>query len=67
MQGGNRIMTTMDTAGAKTVSEGTRAETSVVETSLVETQWGGRIVASAFVVLAGGLSWVFVATAMIGQ
>ena len=67
MQGGNRIMTTMDTAGAKTASEGTRAETSVVETSLVETQWGGRIVASAFVVLAGGLSWVFVATAMIGQ
>ena len=67
MQGGNRIMTTMDTAGAKTVSEGPRGETSVVETSLVETQWGGRIVASAFVVLAGGLSWVFVATAMIGQ
>jgi len=46
---------------------GTAAATAHAETALVETVWGGRIVASAFVVLATGLSWVFVATAMIGQ
>ncbi|WP_274610870.1 hypothetical protein [Rhodococcus sp. KRD162] len=33
--------------------------------ALVETQWGGRVIASSFVVLAAGLSWVFAATAMI--
>ncbi|MCJ0977132.1 hypothetical protein MTX35_05390 [Rhodococcus sp. ARC_M12] len=54
-------MTPTNTAGAKALSE-----TALAETSLVETQWGGRIVASAFVVLASGLSWVFAATAMIG-
>lgn len=61
MQGGKWIMTPTNTAGAKALSE-----TALAETSLVETQWGGRIVASAFVVLASGLSWVFAATAMIG-
>ncbi|WP_415976472.1 hypothetical protein [Rhodococcus sp. 077-4] len=50
-------MTPTDTASA----------TTLAETALVETLWGGRIVASAFVFLATGLSWVFVATAMIGQ
>ncbi|MGV8874452.1 MAG: hypothetical protein ACOH2Q_18105 [Rhodococcus sp. (in: high G+C Gram-positive bacteria)] len=35
--------------------------------ALVETPWGGRVIASSFVVLATGLSWVFVATAMINQ
>ncbi len=57
MQGGKSIMTPTDTASA----------TTLAETALVETLWGGRIVASAFVFLATGLSWVFVATAMIGQ
>ncbi|WP_157226100.1 hypothetical protein [Rhodococcus sp. AW25M09] len=48
-------MTQTDATGAK----------AVAETPLVETQWGGRVVASSFVVLATGLSWVFAATAMI--
>ena len=46
---------------------GTAGAAAHAETALVETVWGSRIVASAFVVLATGLSWVFVATAMIGQ
>lgn len=57
MQGGKLMMTPTGTAGAA----------AHAETALVETVWGSRIVASAFVVLATGLSWVFVATAMIGQ
>lgn len=57
MQGGKQIMTPTGTAGV----------TAHAETALVETVWGGRIVASGFVVLATGLSWVFVASAMIGQ
>lgn len=67
MQGGKSIMTPTDTASATTIMETHLVKTALVETPLVETPWGGRIIASAFVVLATGLSWVFVATAMIGQ
>ncbi|MFI8565189.1 hypothetical protein ACIGGF_01320 [Rhodococcus sp. NPDC078407] len=54
-------MTPTDSSSAQTVMG-----TSVPETSLLETQWAGRVVASAFVLLSAGLSWVFAATAMIG-
>jgi len=66
MQGGKWIMMPTDSSSAQTMMETSPVETSVVDTSLLETQWGGRVVASAFVVLAAGLSWVFAATAMIG-
>ncbi|WP_143546776.1 hypothetical protein [Rhodococcus sp. 06-235-1A] len=55
-----------DAPSAQTMAETSPVEPSAVDTSLLETQWGGRVVASAFVVLATGLSWVFAATAMIG-
>jgi hypothetical protein len=57
MQGGKWNMTPMET---------TDADTARVETALLEGQWAGRIVASGFVALATGLSWMFAASAMIG-
>ena len=57
MKGGKWNMTPMET---------TDADTARVETALLEGQWAGRIVASGFVALATGLSWVFAASAMIG-
>lgn len=71
MQGGKWIMTPTESSSAQAMVETSRVETSVVktsvvDTSLLETQWGGRVVASAFVVLTAGLSWAVAATAMIG-
>ncbi|KQU57236.1 hypothetical protein ASG84_16685 [Rhodococcus sp. Leaf278] len=63
---GKWIMMPTDASSAQTVVESSPVETSVVDTSLLETQWAGRVVASAFVLLAAALSWVFAATAMIG-
>ncbi|MBY4129905.1 hypothetical protein HQO83_16025 [Rhodococcus fascians] len=59
-------MTPTESSSAQAMVETSRVETSVVDTSLLETQWGGRVVASAFVVLTAGLSWAVAATAMIG-
>ncbi|OZF31997.1 hypothetical protein CH294_19670 [Rhodococcus sp. 14-2483-1-1] len=63
---GKWIMMPTDASSAQTMVETSPVETAVVDASLLETRWGGRVVASAFVVLAAGLSWVFAATAMIG-
>ncbi|WP_407726668.1 hypothetical protein ACJEDT_20045 [Rhodococcoides fascians] len=49
-----------------TPMETTDADTARMETALLEGQWAGRIVASGFVALATGLSWMFAASAMIG-
>lgn len=63
-------MMTTEASSAQTMVEMSPVETSTVraaaDSSLLESRWGGRVVASSFVVLAVGLYWVCAATAMIG-
>ncbi len=55
-----------DASSAQTVVESSPVDRPSVDTSLLETQWAGRIVAFAFVLLTAALLWVSAATAMIG-